>query len=256
MSKRRSKWAAAKGRDTSYSGQFAGRLCEMLELPAYRVLTLAAHRVLARLEVELMRHGGNDNGHLAVTYPQFIDYGVRKNSVAAAVRELKALGFIEITERGCAGNAGYGKPNQYRLIYRSAVGAPADGSHEWRRVKTVEDALTIQKEAHCPPSANVLKRGGNRVRKQKPSTHIAPNSPPTSHPDHPPHRGVNDPNSRPPHRGASSISRSTCSAAPPATDVGHGLRPERSGPPAAAALLPADAMPDADEPDEWAAAAQ
>jgi hypothetical protein len=124
MSKSRSKWAAARGRDTSYSGQFAGRLCEMLESPAHRVLSLAALRVLARLEIELMHHGGNENGHLTVTFRQFEDYGVPKHSIAAALGELVALGFIEITERGCAGNAGYGKANQYRLTFRPAEGFP------------------------------------------------------------------------------------------------------------------------------------
>jgi hypothetical protein len=40
MSRRRSKWAEGKrGRAASYSGQFVGRLCEMLESPAFRVLT-------------------------------------------------------------------------------------------------------------------------------------------------------------------------------------------------------------------------
>jgi len=43
----------------SYSGQFAGRLIEMLESPAYRALSLAAHRVLSRIEVEL--------GHMAAS---------------------------------------------------------------------------------------------------------------------------------------------------------------------------------------------
>jgi hypothetical protein len=88
--------------------------------------------VLSRLEVELMHHGGNENGRLTVTFRQFEDYGVPKHSIAAALRELVALGFIEITERGCAGNAGYGKANQYRLTFRPAEGFPADGSHEWR----------------------------------------------------------------------------------------------------------------------------
>jgi hypothetical protein len=46
MSKSRSKWAAAKGRDTSYSGQFAGRLCQMLESPAYKLMD--AWRNIAR----------------------------------------------------------------------------------------------------------------------------------------------------------------------------------------------------------------
>jgi hypothetical protein len=180
-SKARSKWAnAKKGRAASYSGPFVGHMVEMLEAPAYMVLSLSARRVLDRLEVELLDHGGNDNGRLTVTFSQFVDYNVRRNSVGAAIREVIALGFAEITERGCAGNAGYGKANKYRLTYRPAEGVPDDGSHEWRRIKTMEDALSIQKQAHEPPPMNVLKRGGNGVQNHKPTPHIDTNSPPTS----------------------------------------------------------------------------
>ena len=216
-SKARSKWAnAKKGRAASYSGPFVGHMVEMLEAPAYMVLSLSARRVLDRLEVELLHHGGNDNGRLTVTFSQFVDYNVRRNSVGAAIREVIALGFAEITERGCAGNAGYGKANKYRLTYRPAEGVPDDGSHEWRRIKTMEDALSIQKQAHEPPPMNVLKRGGNGVQNHKPTPHIDTNSPPTSIPIHPPHRGANGPNSHPPHRGVLSRSRSETSAAAPA----------------------------------------
>ena len=106
---------------------------------------LAAHRVLARLEVELMHHGGNENGKLAVPYQQFEDCGVERHAIGPALRELEALGFVEIVERGVSGNAAYRKPNIYRLTYRPAVGAPGDGSHEWKRIGTEADALRVQK---------------------------------------------------------------------------------------------------------------
>jgi hypothetical protein len=59
----------------------------MLESPAYRVLSLSAHRVISRIEIELAHHGGNDNGRLPVTKQDFIDYGIHHNSVAPAIRE-------------------------------------------------------------------------------------------------------------------------------------------------------------------------
>jgi hypothetical protein len=146
----------------------------MLEAPTFMVLSGAAQRVLFRLEIELLHHGGNDNGKLIVTFDQFERYGVRRKSIASALRELEALGFIEIVERGCAGNAGYGKPNVFRLTYRPAVGAPEDGSHEWRRVKTMEDALRIQKAARTTPPQNSVRRGGSRVRKIKTPVGVSP----------------------------------------------------------------------------------
>jgi hypothetical protein len=170
----RSKWALAKGRATRYSGAFVGKLGEMLESPAFMALSPAAVRILFRLEIELLHQGGNDNGKLIVTFDQFEKYRIRRKAIAPALRELEALGFIEIVERGCAGNAGYGKPNVFRLTYRPAVGAPEDGSHEWRRIKTMEDALRIQKSARATPLQNRMRRGGNRVHKIKTPVVVSP----------------------------------------------------------------------------------
>ena len=43
-------------------GQWSPRLIEMLESPAYRALSVSAHRVISRIEIEHAHHGGNDNG--------------------------------------------------------------------------------------------------------------------------------------------------------------------------------------------------
>ena len=44
------------------SGQFSARLIEMLESPSFRVLSLSAHRIIDRIEIEHAHHGGKDNG--------------------------------------------------------------------------------------------------------------------------------------------------------------------------------------------------
>jgi hypothetical protein len=59
-----------------FTKSFVMRTREMMESPAFRVLSLSAHRVLYRLEIELCRHGGKDNGRLPVTHQNFQDYGV------------------------------------------------------------------------------------------------------------------------------------------------------------------------------------
>ena len=81
----------------------------MLESPAWRALSLSGRRVLDRIEIELGHHGGNDNGSLPVTFEDFIAYGIHHNCIAPAIRELEALGFIKVTERGRGGmpNTGY-----------------------------------------------------------------------------------------------------------------------------------------------------
>jgi hypothetical protein len=102
--------------------QFSARTITMVESPAFRVLGLSGHRVLARLEIELAHHGGQDNGRLPVTYEDFRAYGIDRDAIAPALRECGALGFAEVTKRGRAGNAEFRTPSLYRLTYIYAAG--------------------------------------------------------------------------------------------------------------------------------------
>jgi len=117
----------------------------MMEAPSWSVLSLAARLILDRIEIELAHHGGNDNGKLPVTFDQFVDYGVHRHSIGPALRELCALGYIEITERGRAGVGEWRRPNLYRLTYRPVGNAkPTD---EWKRVRTKHDAELYARHA-------------------------------------------------------------------------------------------------------------
>jgi hypothetical protein len=145
-------------------GQYIAHRLAMIESPAYRVLSFHARRCLDRIEIEHLRHGGNENGQLPVTYDQFIEYGVMsRRFIGPALRELEALGFIEITEHGCAGNAAYRAPNKFRLTYIPAEWKATD---EWRRIKTCEEAMTIAQKARAK------KPGKWRIEKQKPVPQI------------------------------------------------------------------------------------
>jgi hypothetical protein len=130
------------------SGQFSARLIEMLESPAYRVLSLSARRVLDRIEIEHAHHGGQDNGRLPVTFNDFVSYGIDRHAVAPALRELQALGFVRITEHGRAGNAEFRSPNKFALTFRPTKDAPA--SDDWRRIKTPDEAEALAREARKP----------------------------------------------------------------------------------------------------------
>jgi hypothetical protein len=137
-------------------GQFAPRTIRMLESPAYRVLSLSAHRVLARLEIELAHHGGYDNGELPVTYSDFIEYGIHPQAIPLALRECVALGFVEITERGQGGNREFRQPSKYRLTYRP-VGR-ARPTNEWQRTRTIGDAELLARQARAKQNFRVGKR--------------------------------------------------------------------------------------------------
>ena len=159
-------------RSTSYSGQFAGHLVEMLESPAWRVLSLSARKVLDRVEIELAHHGGKDNGRLPVTYDDFVKYGIHRHSIRPAINELMALGFLEITRKGRAGNAEFRLPHLFRLTYRPSKGVLRDGSHEWRLIKSDGEAEQVAKAARTEKSKIQCRKvpnfsDENRHRKSK-----------------------------------------------------------------------------------------
>src|SRR5262249_10791873 len=139
-------------RHTKIAGQFAPRLIEMLESPAYRALSGSAHKILARIEIELGHHGGTENGSLPVTFENFVKYGMDRHSIAPAIRECVILGFLEITEAGRAGNAEFRSPNKFRLTYRATrAEAPTD---DWRKIETMEAAKAFATNARkaSPPA--------------------------------------------------------------------------------------------------------
>jgi hypothetical protein len=117
----------------------------MLESPAFRVLGHAAIRVMHRIEIEHLANGGAENGKLIVTYDQFEEWGISRNSVGPAIRELVALGFLEITEKGIASNEN-GRPNRFRLTYVN-VRSREQPTNEWRRAVAIDEAGQLVNEA-------------------------------------------------------------------------------------------------------------
>ena len=114
---------------------FIKRRRSLNESAAMAALTLAAHRVLVRLEIELMQHGGKNNGKLIVTYNDFVAFGMHRSTVAPAIRLLATLGLIEITLRGWR-LAAHGRPARYRLTYLEAFGKPP--TDEWKAYPPIQ----------------------------------------------------------------------------------------------------------------------
>jgi hypothetical protein len=151
-----------KSRRSRISGQFSARLIEMMQSSAFRALSLAGRRLLDRVEIEHGQHGGTDNGKLPVTFDQFCEYGLHRHSIAPGMREAVALGFLEVTQKGRAGNAEHRAPNLFRLTYRPSDGVRGDGSHEWRRIASTEEAEAIAAAAR---KAKSKKKTKNQCRK-------------------------------------------------------------------------------------------
>jgi hypothetical protein len=156
-------------RSNRVGGQFSPRLIEMLESPAWRVASLSCRRVIERIEIELANHGGKNNGHLAVTKQDFINYGICDYLVAPATREAEALGFIWV-KRGRGGNANERQPNRFGLTF---VQGQSDNppTHDWRKVSTIEEAEIIAGAARKAKDKRAIANGRrsnlrkNRFRK-------------------------------------------------------------------------------------------
>jgi len=158
-------------RRNSINEQFSPRTIEMLESPAYRALTRSGHMVIARIEIELGHHGGNDNGRLPVTTENFVEYGMHRSSVAPAIREVEALGFIRITERGHGGNADYRSPNRFYLTFgRGRDSKVHPPTHDWRRIKNLQEAYEIARNARANKSTSAIERGKQSWRKRQQKT--------------------------------------------------------------------------------------
>jgi hypothetical protein len=142
----------SRQRRNAITDQFVPHTRKMLESPAYRVLSRAALQVLARIEIEHMSHGGKENGNLPVTYDDFEKYGIHRHSIAPAIRELVALGFIKVTEHGCAGNREFRSPNKFELTYCAAKHSYGISTHEWRWVESLEQAHALAKQARSAVS--------------------------------------------------------------------------------------------------------
>jgi hypothetical protein len=159
---------SSRHRTNRISGQFATRLIEMMESPAYRVLSLAAHRLLSRIEIEHAHHGGKENGKLPVTYNQFVEYGIHRHSIGPSIREATALGFLEVMRQGRAGNADARISTLFRLTYRACKGMPGDGTHEWRKITDINQAGRIARTARkTKHQCRKMPRTGDGIRHRK-----------------------------------------------------------------------------------------
>jgi hypothetical protein len=108
---------------------FIAHSIEFYQSEAFRSLNNAERKILARIEIEHMKHGGKENGRLVCLYDDFVAYGVRRPSIPAAIKHLETVGAIEMTQRGR--RDAMHNPHHYRLTYQPSF----DGkwpTNEWR----------------------------------------------------------------------------------------------------------------------------
>jgi hypothetical protein len=116
---------------------------EIMESGAFRALSINGRRALDRIMIEHMRHGGQENGRLKVTWNDFVKFGIGRRFISQALGELISAGLVAIEIPGrhiCHGMPG--DPTQYRLTWLP-VAEPNNfrpPTNEWKRFVDDVDA--------------------------------------------------------------------------------------------------------------------
>ena len=139
----------SKRRRSTITDNWVAHTKGMRESSAWRCLPDTARRVLDRLELEHMRHGGARNGDLICTYSDFVRSGIRRASISLAIRQTVALGFVEVMDSGGRSISGFRAPSRYRLTYLNGVGRSSIPTDDWKRISSddvAQAALVKAKE--------------------------------------------------------------------------------------------------------------
>jgi hypothetical protein len=120
---------------------------EMLDSAAWRALPGNAMKIVFRIALEHLKHGGADNGRLPVTYADFVKFGVRRNSIREAIQVAIALGWIDRTSVGeVPWHGDIRKPSTYGLAWLPEYSG-AQASNRWIKIDTPVDAKKAVKKA-------------------------------------------------------------------------------------------------------------
>lgn len=121
---------------------------EMLLHPGWRKAPIPLKRILERLEIEHLRHGGFKNGELFVSYLQFVEHGISKRSIRSTLKLGEDLGFLEVIQGQETVQSDIRPANSYRLTYVNAIGK-RNPSDDWKRLSEgdVDQFISTYKEA-------------------------------------------------------------------------------------------------------------
>jgi hypothetical protein len=127
-------------------------------------------KVIVRIALEHLKHGGVENGLLPVTYRDFVKCGVRRNAVRQALLIAVHLGWVDKTSTGeVPWHGDIRSPSTFALTWLPQhSGAPA--SNRWTRIKSDADAKAAIRVAKVElAQARRLPPFFNRQRKPKPT---------------------------------------------------------------------------------------
>ncbi|HRF09260.1 MAG TPA: hypothetical protein PL193_11550 [Xanthobacteraceae bacterium] len=104
---------------------------DCLSSPNMRSLSRTARLVLDRLIEEHYRHRCYMNGHLIVTYADFVRAGARRQSIRQAIDELVATG-LALVDTGSFASPERRRSSRYTLTFYSVDGY--EPTNDWQRI--------------------------------------------------------------------------------------------------------------------------
>ena len=147
---------------------------ELLESDAWRSMSRASRVVVDRIMLEHMAHAGTENGNLVVTYADFVKFGVRRESLPAAIADATDRGLITITEKGRASTGVDRWPSRYALGWLPLFdGAPA--INRWKAWHLSRCPLPIGGNIESSTGTGT-RENGRKPRALVPKTPLAPST--------------------------------------------------------------------------------
>jgi hypothetical protein len=161
-------------------GPWVPHSAELISSPAWRARPIHVVRLLDRIELEHCAHAGRENGYLTVPYNQFVEAGIGRRFIKAAIDEAVRLGLL-IVERGLYRGGARRQPSRYRLTYLKwkfvpAAGAPyyLEPTHDWRHFRPEKKARKSGRMATAgEPPRSTTGELSTRPRKRLAVTHLA-----------------------------------------------------------------------------------
>jgi hypothetical protein len=122
----------------------------LLESPAWRRRPKGVQKLLERIEIEHLHHGGAENGNLIVTYEQVVsECKVSRKDISRTIATAVGLGLLRVAQND-EWIGDIKQPNRFTLTYLPAAGARAP-TDEWATVSAEEVAAVMR--AHARPEA-------------------------------------------------------------------------------------------------------
>jgi hypothetical protein len=89
---------------------------ELLASPAWCTQSINCRRLINFLEVEHLRHAGNENGSLLAPYGQLVGFGIGRRLIHASIAEAEQRGLVRV-DRGGRRGVVMTEVNRFRLTY-------------------------------------------------------------------------------------------------------------------------------------------